>query len=333
MMDYKSLKEIDALDFNLDETKLNSPFVIRDLANDWPLVKKSGESISEISKYLLYYYESNRVIAFANKYEDGNKFTYANSNNRKSFEQLESTLDLILETIEKSQAIENPGTIYMGSTSLDYVLPGFEKENTLLTEGIDPLKSIWIGNKTIVPPHFDVPDNIAFVCTGSRKFTLFPPEQIQNLYMGPIEFTPAGQPISMVDIENPDFTKHPNFKHAIESGLSATLNPGDAIFIPSLWWHQVESFGDLNILINYWWRNTPSFMGNPMDGLLHSLMSIRDLPDYQKEYWKNLFNYLIFDYKEDNFSHIPEDIIGSLGKIDDKQARVIRSMLISNLNR
>ena len=74
-------------------------------------------------------------------------------------------------------------------------------------------------------------------------------------------------------------------------------------------------------------------MGNPMDGLLHSLMSIRDLPDHQKEYWRNLFNFLIFDYKEENFSHIPEDIAGSLGPIDDKQARAIRSMLIANLNR
>ena len=69
-----------------------------------------------------------------------------------------------METIGKSKELENPGTIYMGSTSLDYVLPGFEKENTFITEGIKPLKSIWIGNKTIVPPHFDVPDNIAFVC-------------------------------------------------------------------------------------------------------------------------------------------------------------------------
>ena len=88
--------------------------------------------------------------------------------------------------------------------------------------------------------------------------------------MGPIEFTPAGQPISMVDIEDPDFEKYPNFKDAMDEGLTATLYPGDAIFIPSLWWHQVESFGDLNILINYWWRSTPSFMGNPMDlSLIH----------------------------------------------------------------
>ena len=76
-MEYKSLKEINASDFNLEETKLNMPFVVRGLVDEWPLVKKSNEPISEISKYLLYYYESDRVIAFANKHTDGNKFTYA----------------------------------------------------------------------------------------------------------------------------------------------------------------------------------------------------------------------------------------------------------------
>ena len=49
-----------------------------------------------------------------------------------SFEKLESTLDLVLETISESQKINNPGTIYMGSTTLDYVLPGFDKDNNFV---------------------------------------------------------------------------------------------------------------------------------------------------------------------------------------------------------
>ena len=51
----------------------------------------------------MYFYESDRIIAFASKPEAGNKFTYGQNNNQMSFEQLESTLDLVLDTINESQ--------------------------------------------------------------------------------------------------------------------------------------------------------------------------------------------------------------------------------------
>ena len=194
------------------------------------------------------------------------------------------------------------------------------------------IKSIWIGNSSIVPPHFDVPDNIAFVCSGKRRFTLFPPDQVK-LYIGPLEFTPAGQPISLVDIYNPDLSKFPKFEFAKNHGKSAELMPGDAIFIPSLWWHQVESFGPLNVLINYWWRNVPSYMGNPMDALMHSILSVRDLPQHQKDNWINMFKHYVFDYENKNFDHIPDDIHGAVGDIDDNLAKKIRALLLNNLNR
>jgi len=221
----------------------------------------------------------------------------------------------------------------MGSTSIDYVLPGLSKDNNFQINNESPIKSIWIGNSSIVPPHFDVPDNIAFVCSGKRRFTLFPPDQVKNLYIGPLEFTPAGQPISLVDIYNPDLNKFPKFEYAKNYGQSAELFPGDAIFIPSLWWHQVESFGPLNILINYWWRNVPSFMGNPMDALMHSILSVRDLPDHQKENWINMFKHYVFDYDDKNFEHIPRDIHGAIGNIDSDLAKKIRALLLNNLNR
>ena len=41
--------------------------------------------------------------------------------------------------------------------------------------------------------------------------------------------------------------------------FSAELQPGDAIFIPSLWWHQVESLSAVNGLVNYWWTDTALF--------------------------------------------------------------------------
>lgn len=53
---------------------------------------------------------------------------------------------------------------------------------------------------------------------GQKSFVLFPPDQVKNLYIGPIEATVSGVPVSMVSLENPDFTKHPRFWGSIEGG-------------------------------------------------------------------------------------------------------------------
>ena len=66
-----------------------------------------------------------------------------------------------------------------------------------------PQTNLWMGSKTNVAAHFDSSDNIACVIHGKRRFTLFPPDQIKNLYIGPLDRTPAGQSISLVDFEKP----------------------------------------------------------------------------------------------------------------------------------
>ena len=88
----------------------------------------------------------------------------------------------------------------------------------------------------------------------------------------------AGQSISLVDFAKPDFEAYPKFRQALDAAQVVELEPGDAILIPSMWWHHVESLDDMNILINYWWRNTPAYMGSPVNVLQHAIMGIRDLP-------------------------------------------------------
>lgn len=43
----------------------------------------------------------------------------------------------------------------------------------------------------------------------------------------------------MVDIEYPDYQRYPKFRHV--KGLMAILGPGDVLYLPSCWWHEVES--------------------------------------------------------------------------------------------
>ena len=185
-------------------------------------------------------------------------------------------------------------------------------------------------NQSRIAAHYDVTDNIACVAAGKRRFTLFPPSQLNNLYIGPLDFTPAGQPASLVDFHHPDLLKYPRFEIAIKHAQIAQLEAGDAIFIPSMWWHHVEGLTPFNILINYWWRQVEDYLGAPMDALNHAFLSIKDLPQAQKDVWRDIFEHYIFSTSE--HAHIPEDKKGILNPISEIVARKLRASLINKLN-
>jgi hypothetical protein len=145
--------------------------------------------------------------------------------------------------------------------------------------------------------------------------------------------TPGGQAITMVNFEYPDFKKFPKFRDAIKSAEVAELEPGDAIFIPSMWWHQVDSLSVFNTLINYWWDTAPRVNGQGMLALQHAFLSIRDRSKEEKMAWKHIFEHYIFgDIKTAN-EHLPENARGILAKIDNVKARQLRTLLINKLNR
>ena len=177
---------------------------------------------------------------------------------------------------------------------------------SLLDNDVAP--RIWLGNRATIATHFDSNHNIACVVSGSRRFTVFPPEQVGNLYIGPLLRTPGGSPISMVDLREPDLSSFPRFEEALESAQEATLEPGDAIFIPILWWHGVQALGPLNILVNYWWNDDESEHDKPFLSLLHSMLLLSRLPATQRESWRALFDHFVFQLNGDSGAHLPPDV-------------------------
>src|SRR5690625_7659936 len=83
----------------------------------------------------------------------------------------------------------------------------FARENHCDLVGSTAVARIWVGNAATVSTHYDLLDNIVCVVSGRRRFTLFPPEQLTNLYVGPLDFTLSGQPVSMVNLQDPDFDR------------------------------------------------------------------------------------------------------------------------------
>lgn len=308
------------------------PLVFRRLADSWPLVGKGRQSMDAASKYLLQFYDGVPVTAFISDADIDGRIFYTENLDATNFRQVKKQLDEVLEQIRVQRIDEARRTVYMGSTPLRRALPGLGRENSL-PGGERVSARIWIGNRTTVAAHYDVLENIACVCAGRRRFTLFPPEQMPNLYIGPIDFTPAGQSISLVDLEEPDLDKFPRFAAALESAQTALLEPGDAIFIPAMWWHHVAGLDDFNILINHWWRDAPAYMGAPGDALLHAILNIRDLPPRQRKVWRALFDHYVFEADSRAFEHIPEERRGAVGVLDEDMARRILATLRQKLNR
>jgi hypothetical protein len=323
--------EITVADLSDEILASDQPQVLRGLAADWPAVKHGLDSADRVVDYLQGFDSGNVVTAMYAPPEAAGRIFYNEDMTGFNFEFRRVALKEAVQQVHSQINLPAPPTLYVGSTNVDHWLPGFREENDFPIRHLDPLVSIWIGNRTRVAAHYDSPSNIACVVAGHRRVILFPPEQLPNLYVGPLEFTPAGQPISLVDFHAPDYEQFPRFQEAVKTAQMSVLEPGDAIIIPSMWWHHLEGLDAFNVLVNYWWRSAPSYMGSPLSALQHAILGLRDLPDAQRKRWRELFDFYVFNPEPGNFEHIPEAARGVLNTVDEHTARQIRKMLRDKL--
>ena len=272
------------------------PAILKGLARDWPLVRRGLDSPAAAIAYLKSFDSGRPVVAYRGPPEIGGRFFYDEALTALNFESGRMPLDAFLDAVAAHLDEARPPSFYVGSTDVDTWLPGLRAENDLalghaMFAHAPPLVAIWIGNRTMAAAHYDMSSNLACNMVGRRRFTLFPPEQVHNLYPGPHEPTPGGQVVSMVDPRAPDPELYPRYAEALAAALVAELEPGDVLYYPALWWHQVEALDGFNVMINYWWNMAPAFMDTPQTTLLHALLSLRDRPESEKRAWRELFEY------------------------------------------
>lgn len=319
-----------SLDALLDGAR--EPFVVRGLVSDWPLVQAGLKSAQEARRHLL---DHSRNVPFTISLGPpghGGRMFYTGEMGM-NFREGRGKLADIFAGFDKHEGEENPPTAYLASIDMKQHFDGLVDANPHPLGERKPLESIWIGTPTRIAAHNDFPDNLACCAVGRRRFTLFPPEQFKNLYLGPIDNTPAGRAVSMVDFHAPDFDAHPRFADALETAQVVELEPGDALFVPSMWWHHVEGLSAFNILVNYWWRETPRYLGQPQEALNHAILAIRDLPPEDKAIWRDLFDHYIFENGPGVTAHIPEGARGILDPLTPEAAGRIRAFLLRTLNR
>ena len=314
------------------------PIILRGLVSDWSLVKAGEQSPGKAMEILQSHSSKKPVGVYIAPPEAEARFFYNQDCTGFNYQSKYLQLSDIFAQIREAENNPDHSYYYMNSLTLDNCFPGLRADNDLSFDhqaftNNQPLSKVWVGTESIAAAHYDVPSNLACCVLGARRFTLFPPEQIHNLYPGPLEPTPGGQVITMVDLKNPDFERFPRVRRALEAAVVVDLQPGDAVYYPSMWWHQVEALSPFNIMINFWWLRSPAYMGNPMDIVMHAIMGIRDRPEAEKNAWREVFEYYIFGPAYTPREHLPTSIQGALGELDDDSIRRLRALVKNKLNR
>ncbi|HVS55105.1 MAG TPA: cupin-like domain-containing protein [Casimicrobiaceae bacterium] len=328
--------DVNAATFRDEIVPRYCPAVLRGLVAQWPAVQHAKTSIEAIGHYLNAFDKGSAVdFIIMAPHVDGRMF-YTDDMRGFNFSRSRAPIGEISDKLMRYAKFEKRPSLVVQSALIADCLPGFPNENRLPILDESVLPRIWLGNAVTTPAHFDESNNVACVVSGRRHFTLFPPEQIANLYIGPLGHAPTATPISLVSLANPDFTRFPRFRDALAAALVADLEPGDAIYIPTLWWHHVQSLAKYNILVNYWWKGhvgADASSDTALNCLLHCLLTLKHLPAEHRQVWKTIFDHYVFSASAESVQHIPVPLRGVLGEISPELAKQVKAFLVSQLQR
>jgi hypothetical protein len=328
-------REVDPALFRAEISTQYRPAVLRGLVEEWPAVSQGRKSPEAFCSYLGGFDSGKPVDILRLPPSAHGRIFYNDAIDGFNFTRDRGAITTVIKGLAREARFDKPSAVVVQSAPIAECAPRFAAENALAILDASVAPRLWFGNAVVTPAHFDESHNVACVVAGRRRFTLFPPEQIANLYIGPLGFAPTGTPISLVDFRRPDFERFPLFTQALENAWVADLEPGDAIYIPALWWHHVESLDKCNALVNYWWREAHEPTGkanSALNSLLLAILDLRHLPPAQREAWRKIFDHYVFMAGEDVASHVPKARRGVLGEISPELAKQVRAFLKSQLS-
>lgn len=336
MTTYKQIPEYHAVSpeqFFNDLAPAQQPIVIRGFAQHWPLVVAAKQSSQDFVAYLNRFYSGKKSsVALAHPDAKG-RFFYTDDLRGLNFIRGDERLDLFLERLLELAGKKVYPAVSIQNIQPSEIFPGLTESNRSdFFPDLEP--RLWLGNQATVNTHYDGSDNLACVIAGRRNFTLFAPDQADNLYPGPLDFTPAGAPVSLVDLHQPDLQRYPRFKTALDNAYQAQLLPGDAIFIPMLWWHNVDSLESVNGLMNYWWNGSAvkgAATPTPLDSLTMAILALQGLTPLQRNAWRALFDHYVFHQSVNPASYIPPHCQRILGELSPEYKRQLKDYLIERL--
>jgi Cupin-like domain len=332
-----SLEEIAVRDltpkaFQSEVVERCRPVLLRGLVAAWPVVQAARESPARLKDYLAAFDVGGRVEAYLGSPAIRGKYYYGPQLEGFNFERrMMKLLDAMQLMVQSQQTAEAP-SVYVGSVPAGDSLPGFAAANPMpfLAPGIGP--RIWLGTRSNVSCHHDTFDNLACVIAGRRRFTLFAPQLIADLYVGPIDNTMAGAPVSLAaSADEACESDFPRFEKIRDQALRVELEAGDALYLPKLWWHKVESLAPLNGLVNYWWDAFCAGPDAPYTAMLLAMIAIAERPPAERQAWKAFFDHYVFRDSGHPLAHLPPQQHGLLGPLKPDNYGRIRARVMHML--
>lgn len=312
----------DAETFRTQIAQRCAPVVLRGLGRAWPAVGAARESRDALFAYLGRFDSGRTAQAFVGPPAIAGRYYYGEGPDGFNFTRESMALADAMTRIAAAADAPELGSVYLGSLPADAHLPGFSEENAiaLLPRAVRP--GIWLGNASQVACHYDTRDNLALVVAGRRRFTLYPPDALGDLYVGPIDHTMAGQPVSLAHGAAAGDPRYPRFDAARARAMNAELEPADALYLPKLWWHQVDATEPVNMLVNYWWDGFSAGPDAPYTAMMLAMITIAERPPAERAAWRAFFDHYVFRADGHPLAHLPEERHGMLGPLQRNYGRI-----------
>lgn len=124
--------------------------------------------------------------------------------------------------------------------------------------------NVWLGPQgTKSKLHYDSDYNLFVQLYGKKIITLIDPRDSSACYPTNVTWYDGYSPI---DVTDPDFRVYPRFRDV--TLFQETLSPGDMLFIPKRWWHDIRSL-ETSISVNLWWTTLSGFVHELIQEITH----------------------------------------------------------------
>lgn len=236
--DIPRLRDLPSADFLRSFYAASRPVVLEAAAAHWPAIRRWTPD-----------YLANTVGDAVVEYQGG----------RESAEDFELAKDRHLARAPFRtfmEAIRRPGndaylTAYNSDANREALAPLQQDLGRLDRYLTDEPGMLWLGPAgTFTPLHFDLTNNLLVQLVGAKRLLLIPPAEAGRLAHHRHVFS------EVRDLEDEErLAAYPDARAARR--FEVTLGPGDALYIPVGWFHQVRSlsFSAMLTYTSFIWRN------------------------------------------------------------------------------